>query len=304
MARSTIQISDPLVTSVPWVTKIGHELTFLPKQRFTKKQVKNIFDGDADDTYYDILRSRKSLLREELWTHDGLYDELMIDCGAIEVTSFPSKSWKEHLNFNQVIRTAAEKCKLVPQTDWCPGGGGHHHIDMGTLAQVDNLFRIVAARPYLAWMFLHPEDAKNGLTLNTWFAAHNSYDYENEYCYWVGDLKGMYPAGRGSCITYRCGTNEWRAFDSAVDMEMQIEHTAFIQALVGFSKKTATKAKRSQLFSSVAEAITLRTEYATDFDKCAKEFLEFIELIGLPKNRYEKYIDMYLKPRLDWGVPK
>jgi hypothetical protein len=41
--------------------------------------------------------------------------------------------------------------------------------------------------------------------------------------------------------------------------------------------------------------------YAKDLDRCIKEFKELIEMLGLPWEHYEGFVDQNLRPQFAWG---
>lgn len=298
---------DPLIKSTPWVTKIGHEMTFLFNDKFTALTKRKISNGDYCPVYnrkqFQALSKYRFLLKD----NNVVYDRCYTDDHVIEVTSKPIKSWTTFINWNKKIRKFAENANLTPEVDWVGGGMGHHHIDFQEPKVLDNLFRIVAARPYLAWIFVHPSDKQNAISIASWFINYKTkwfwYEYSGLY-FSTSAYNDRYPSGRGPVMTVRdnyCNkTIEWRGFDAAVDMEMQVEHTAFLQALVKHAQDTATVEKKTQLFKSVKAAKKLLDDYATNFDKCANDFYEFIEVLGLPKERYERYVETNLKARINW----
>lgn len=298
---------DPLIKQVPWVTKIGHELTFVPTKRFTASEKNEIIAGEHYWNGYDnLVTSKVCSLRSSAAHKNIMYNSIHNDCGCVEITSKPIASWKTFINWNVKVRDVAKDIALTNKLDWLAGGMGHHHIDYQLPHVNDNLFRIVAERPYLAWMFVDPEDTKNCRSVASWFIEyeHNRLTgcfrtyFDPRVC-WNDEY--LRPSGRLCCLSDRGETIEWRAFDSAEDMTMQIEHTAFLQALVGYAKKTATpktvKQQKEGMFKSVKHAEDTLKRYQ-DPSLCAKEFIEFIEIIGLPTARYRRYIDMNLKPRL------
>jgi hypothetical protein len=296
-------LEDPLAKKVEWVTKIGHELTFLPKRRFTNDVRRRVANTDADIplVYDDHQNALLLRMHNNINYHDIYVDRVYSDDAVIEVVSHPTKSWIEFLTWNENVRDIAKKIGLVPEVDWVGGGMGHHHLDWMSAKVRDSLFRLVAGRPYLGWLFVHPSDKINAVSIASWFIdiEQNNYGlhFDTDSC----NSCKSYPYGRGQVLTCRDQTIEWRGFDSAIDMEMQVEHTAFIQALVGYAKKIARpRASTSKLFSSVREAETLLLNY-TNVDKCTANFFELLKLLGLPKKRYERYIDLYLKPRIEWG---
>lgn len=301
---------DPLIKQVKWVTKIGHELTFLPTHRFSKITKAHVFsehdmDSSYSDQYWDIVDICVSKMRQKTYASNIEHDSIHNDCGCIEISSRPLESWGSFVKWNSDVRNIAYENKMTHKLNWNAGGMGHHHMDQLNSAVTDRLFRVVAQHPYLAWMFVDPEDTKNCKTIAKWYLEYHRHEQEG---YFVPCASGAYdyPSGRCVCLSFRdwYDTIEWRAFDSAEDMQMQIEHTAFLQALVGYAIKTATnKTSREYnmpMFKNAAAARRILKKYQ-DPDLCAKEFLEFIELIGLPKDRYERYIDMNLRPRLEMG---
>ncbi len=236
------------------------------------------------------------------------YNACYQDSEAIEVTSAPLESWKEFIAWNKSVRSAASKVKWTPEIDWLGGGMGHHHIDFQPPAVLDNLFRIVAERPYLAWVFVHPSDKKNAVSLASWYIDlcemknHPWWASSNSLAFRSDVFKNKYPLGRGNVLTIRNHGNtiEWRGFDAAVDMKMQVEHTAFLQALVGYAKRTAKTVKRAKLFTSNAEAKEVLHVHASSFKRCEKGFYELLKILGLPKSRYESYVETNLITRLEW----
>jgi hypothetical protein len=302
-------VIDPLIKATPWVTKIGHEMTFLPTKQFSDHIKCTITDGiDKDITYDRHQKFQHKSYTKLLKDNNVVYDKCHRDDHVIEVSSKPIKSWTSFISWNKKIRALAKQVNLTPEVDWVGGGMGHHHIDYQEPAVLDNLFRIVAARPYLGWIFVHPSDKKNAVSLASWFIDLKTkrYWYEQGNLYFGSSVhEHIYPSGRGNVLSVRpdylrCKTIEWRGFDSAVDMKMQIEHTAFLQALVKHAQDTATVEKKTQLFKSVKVAKKLLDDYASDFDKCAKDFYEFIEVLGLSKERYERYVETNLKARIEW----
>jgi hypothetical protein len=301
---------DPLIKQVKWVTSIGHELTFLPTKEFSVRTQKAVFNiGTCDDDYYEEVERCVDVIRAKTRSGRIKRNDVHNDCGCIEISSEPLKNWKTFESWNNRVRKIAYTNGMTHKLSWNAGGMGHHHIDMQKDEVVDNLFKIVAARPYLSWMFVDPEDTKNCQTIASWYLhRHLMTNSFFGICdsYFDPRIGGnhSWPAGRGVSLSHRGDTIEWRAFDSAEDMTMQIEHTAFLQALVAYAQKTASLQyvqtyDTLHLFKNVTEAKKLLKKYQ-DPELCAKEFLEFIELIGLPKDRYERYIDMNLKPRLAW----
>jgi len=298
---------DPLIKSTPWVTKIGHEMTFLLDDKFTALTKRKISNGDYCPVYnrkqFQALSKYRFLLKD----NNVMYDKCYTDDHVIEVTSEPIKSWTTFINWNKKIRKLAENADLTPEVDWVGGGMGHHHIDFQEPEILDNLFRIVAARPYLAWIFVHPSDKKNAVSLASWFLEYKTdipWYMSGDLYFSASSYNCIYPEGRGNVISvrniYLHPTIEWRGFDAAIDMEMQVEHTAFLQALVKYAQDTATLAKKAKLFKSKKAALKVLTDYATNFDKCVNDFYEFIEVLGLPKERYERYVETNLKARINW----
>ena len=298
---------DPLIKSTPWVTRIGHEMTFLPAYNFTNFIKKKISNGEHN-LYYERKQHKAYIEYNKLLKDNKVkYDKYYKDFHVIEIASEPIKSWTIFINWNKKIRTLAKKVNLTPDIDWVGGGMGHHHIDYQEPAVLDNLFRIVAARPYLAWIFIHPSDKKNAISLASWFIDVNTkceWYERSPLCFITYKYNNIYPLGRGNVLSIRCSfynkTIEWRGFDAAVDMKTQVEHTAFLQALVKHAQDTSSVKKKTRLFKSVKAAKKLLDDYATNFDKCAEDFYEFIEILGLPKERYERYVDTNLKARIEW----
>ena len=301
---------DPLIKATPWVTRIGHEMTFLPTIKISINEKNTVLSTILNSTYL-VYKKKLEKLRIK-------YDKLLqikkikhhkcyIDNHVVEITSEPIKSWTAFINWNKEIRKLAKQVNLTPEVDWVGGGMGHHHIDYQEPAVLDNLFRIVAARPYLAWIFVHPSDKINAISLASWFVdikSKHSWFEKSPLYFSPSSFNYIYPEGKGQVISvrdnYHYKTIEWRGFDAAVDMKMQVEHTAFLQALVKYAQDTATTKKRTGLFKSVKVAKKLLNDYATDFDKCAEDFYKLIKVLGLPKERYERYVETNLKFRIEW----
>jgi len=323
--------SDPLC-KMKWHTDIGHELTFLPKAPVKHRELKtalcdyNSFPTDIERKYMDDIDDIVERIGDKFLAKDIPTHRLMRDVHCVEVSSDLLTSWQELVVWNEMVRYEAGKLKLKPEVDWIGGGMGHQHIDLMVGLEAANLFRLVAARPYLAWVFLTYEDDKNAVTHASRYLVNEDFEL-SEKLYFTPDNDDFYIFNgkdanhfydhrdatneRGCVLTYRNGgshwepeTIEWRAFDAAPTIEQQIEHTAFLQALVGHAKKQKTLLK--PVLSSVNEAKGLLKRYGQGsraFDRSAKEFLAFIKELGLPTSRYEKYVETNLRQRIAHGNP-
>lgn len=303
-------LRDPLVTSTPWVTRIGHELTFMPRGPFSEEAARST--AYRDGPVWDKVIIARDLLRACQWPgRETTY--ITTDSSCIEVThDTPAKSWRELLSWNYHVRRHADAVGLTPQVDYHGGGMGHHHIDIPENPAVTiALFRFLAARPYLAWLFVNPADYINAGTCNSWWHEHrNSYRATRKMpgrYFLLGrmgcdDRYGVaLPEGRGYALTLRLNytdTIEWRAFDSAATMEEQIEHTAFLQRLVGYAM-AHPDASREPLYLSDEDAKDGLKQHR-QYRRCVAGVRQTMDTLGLPMERYEKYLTN-IRYRLLWG---
>lgn len=317
---------DELIKTVPWVTKIGHEMTFMPKKKFSERMWKAFtksYRTSAEESergeYFQHLYYLEDDFSDMINKKKIHRDCCSTDDHCIEISSEPIKNWKSFISWNNKVRAIADNVGLTPEIEDFGGGMGHHHIDAQNDDVRDFLFRFLAERPYLAWIFTHPSDVQNAQSIAQWFLAFKDVRDSRFTAFAVDEA---YPGGRGAMMTCRNDTIEWRAFDAAIDIEMQIEHTSFLQALVGYAKKNATNCeyetvwRKSEyywesthqvkifkpLFKSIAAARNVLKKHQ-DYETCVAGFAADLKTLGLPKHRYERYLQN-IAARIEWKTAR
>jgi hypothetical protein len=150
---------------------------------------------------------------------------------------------------------------------------------------------------------MNPYDKINAISIAEWFCNIKFNSTASWFsCYAMNNK----PLNRGVVLTQRelsssVKTLEWRAFDMPKNLSEQIEHTAFLQALVDYAKRTSKRGiKDDKLFSSVTNARVTLNKYK-NYNVCYNDFKDFCLILNLPFDRYEKYLTSNLKDRIELG---
>lgn len=256
-----------------WKYKAGVEMTFQKKVKTVKKLERW---QDSEDYYSD---------RESFFAR-GLDAKCDPDC--IEVPTCILKSW-EHAKqeIDKTLSAAKEKKLIAKNKGISTGGGGHVHVSgMKSLVKVA-IQRDMQNRPYVPWFFADPDttsQCNSACVANGFDGLYSSWDkiVENPTAYTRHYNKFIH-------TNLHCyyGTVEFRFFDCFMSWEQYEESLAFAQA---YCKWIAEKVKQGKRFNvKIRNHGDVLKQY-NDYDKCLKEFKELIENIGLPWNRYKKYI--------------
>ena len=81
---------DPLIKKAPWVTKIGHELTFMPTKKFSNYIKKCVSDRNENmvGSYQTHLNRLIHNLKSHLYDNNIDYNDCYKDDACIELLSY------------------------------------------------------------------------------------------------------------------------------------------------------------------------------------------------------------------------
>ena len=267
------EYSNPLTS---WKYKAGVEMTFQKKVR-TAGGLRRWIDGSL---YLD-----NNFLRDK-----GLNAGYDPDC--IEVPTCILNSWGHAKQEIDKALAAAKERKLIAKNKGIStGGGGHVHVSgMKTLVKIA-IQRDMQNRPYVPWFFADPDTTTQCNSadvdghINCWYMALNgSWDKvaknPNKFCYQVNKFIHTYLHGGYKTV-------EFRFFDCFSSWEQYEESLAFAQAYCKWIEKKVGQGKKFPV--KIKNRRDVLEKY-NDYDKCLKEFKELIADIGLPWNRYKKYV--------------
>ena len=192
------------------------------------------------------------------------------DPGVVEIPSSVLKGWNEVVEFYSLVMRRARRHSCRQESPHTTGGGGHIHISTRRWPEesevVDDktnaLQAYVTDRPWISWAFNDPSDNITAVVGN----SGNWYDRQ--------------PAIRDSYDNV-----EFRFFDSAENINEQIEHVAF--ALKLLSVRAPVRDARSR-----APRMSL-TQALKGWETTIQEF-------GLPWNLYRRY-SKNIRTRFEFG---
>lgn len=260
-----------------WKYKAGVEMTF-------QKKVKTLNGLNG------LMRwiEGSGAYQDRVFLNDrGINASYDPDC--IEAPTCILKSWGHAKQEIDKILSVAKERKLIAKNEGIStGGGGHVHVSgMKTLVKIA-IQRDMQNRPYVPWFFADPDTTTQ---CNSARISEGSFGGLNHH--WDKIVK------HPTAYTYQCnkfihtnlhyhyGTVEFRFFDCFMNWEQYEESLAFAQAYCKWIAKKVEQGKRFDV--KIRNREDVLKQY-NDYDKCLKEFKELIENIGLPWNRYKKYI--------------
>lgn len=278
-----------LSKEVRWATQIGIELTFV------KKDVKDM--GDRRWGVPKWNQEAACVLKGRLDTKGVRYFNCGTDPGCVEVSSRILRGWGSTKKWYEAVCAEADKLDLTTFHPKVMGGAGHIHMGGMKFPMAVSMLRDMAARPYVGWALLDPNDDINANSLAS-ASSHSlfgcafkkrfsSYDYlyRNTVLTWNGTYK----------------TVEWRAFDAAADWEIQEQQVAIVQRYAALFKERdyyvhgypSDQLERGRFLTE------WRDKYKKNLDLSIRGFREFIEHdLCLPWADYEWFVERNLVPKL------
>jgi hypothetical protein len=248
------------------------------------------------------------------------------DPGCAEISSKRFLGWSEVEQWTKFVRIAASLVGCVPRILDCPSSSGMGHIHVGKITdeEVTWMMRDMMMRPYLSWNFLPSKYSGWGSAepLVKWFIlkpllrkivkkrvlddsdvpkykneirsvrSHDSiiYDVFNRRAN-VEEKNAFLPVVKHYFIRWSefYKTVEFRGFEAALNDDEQEEHFAFVHAYIRYVRQKMKDGipPGDIEFTNTKEAIHFLSSFGI-YDAC-DEFMNFIEELGLPMERYQHY---------------
>lgn len=282
-----------------WGTKAGVELTFQPP--FKKLSELNEWDDYSPERNRTIGRLEQAL-------PDSLYWACTDDPDCIEIPTRPLKSWEDAKSVITQIIAAAKAEKLVAKCKVSTGGGGHVHVGLPKGMKGEKIvaaaIRDMQNRPYVTWMFADPDTttqaanqwehvvaAKSALENPHWcdgfYNQHWGMSWK-DLCERLKTCHGTFSNRNKRCpVSSRpIPTMEFRFFDCFMEWERYEESLAFAQAYTAWIKN---RIKAEDDFPVLVKNHRNLMQY-NDYYRCIEEFKQLIEQLGLPWERYKRYV--------------
>ena len=316
--------SNPL--GLKWIDA-GIELTYVHPGE--TKGDNNYFIEDGKLSYYDHesgysihggKRSYYGTSSDMKKVHDKVWDGpkgcLSSDPGCVEWSTPVLRSWKEAKAAWEYGHMLAEMFGLREEVEHLGGGMGHIHIACTDDQVIKAIKTDMFFRPYVAWAFCHPSAIHfcspaylRPLSVPIGLGIIPNQNLQTMKFIDV-NITIQYPSSaygtRNSSKTL-----EFRFFNSADSWEEQYRNLAFVQRYVQFMTEKVKQKRQLPCASAKHEnwdrrihhslRYLVRTQYEDDVERCAREFKEFIEVLGLPFEDYESLINENLRPQFEWG---
>lgn len=261
----------------PWKYKAGVEMTFQKKVKTINGLRRWIDYGH----YLDVIFLRDKGL-------NAGYDPY-----CIEAPTRILKSWGHaKQEIDKALKAAKERKLIAKNKGVSTGGGGHVHVSgMKTLVKIA-IQRDMQNRPYVPWFFADPDTTTQCNSADVddhinccWYTALNaSWDKvaknPRRYCFQTDKFIHTHLHGGYKTV-------EFRFFDCFMSWEQYEESLAFAQAYCKWIEKKVGHGKKFPV--KIKNRRDVLKQY-NDYDKCLKEFKKLIADIGLPWNRYKKYV--------------
>lgn len=286
---------------VKFAKKIGIELTFIPKV-----VVPELDESPHNYGWHKLTKFYKAAaVAEKLRGANKIY----CDPGCIEYPSPILKDWKTTQEWFEGATDLGKMMELVTTHPKQENGMGHIHISCNAYERSMMIFESVF-RPYLSWLFASPisqEFCRS--TLGSFLRSGTDYcvvprkGCDHEY----HGNSGVWSRFVAFAPRSDLDTMEIRMFDSAKDWRQQEEHVAFAQRLYALAMKRKPGETILDGFPVVhsndrLKLLQFRMDcYRNSIDLCIREYKELIETLGLPWNRYKRYIDKNLVPAFEHG---
>lgn len=272
----------------PWKYKAGVEMTFqrnCKTDRSFQKWSESAFWGDG-------------LCRDKITLRNSIPSELVVrvehDPDCIEAPTKVLKSWVDAKEtISTILDCAAAKKFIAKNKGFSTGGGGHVHV-----SGMDNLTKCAALRdmqnrPYVPWFFADPDTTTQCNSVQT--TPSPFYWRDQAYAAlldpWSKIVKGAkkynWSWKYAHTRIHPSGTFEFRFFDCFMEYERYEESLAFAQAYMQWIAGLVRKGKKFDV--SIIKRSDLLDKY-DDYARCLEEFQELVETVGLPWDRYKKYI--------------
>lgn len=300
-----------LTKKVPWVFPAGIELTWLPKnyEVLHKKQGEE-WNGPLQSQLNRDARSFNNIARKLELELEHVHN----DCGhCVEAPTTILKSWSVFkTTYNNASKIAAS-LNLVPNLDYAVSGMGHIHV--GGLTNREKLWALkdMANRPYVSWALVHPSDDINARPLA--LQVVRNFDRSVPSSWWEDRCVPKNPKPFASYeddlnlpfwknFIFRTNANvtvEWRAFDAPTNWDEQVRQMALVQAYFAYVRRGAEGDYPTVKFYHDREEQPKEWLKSWTLDQAAQGWKMFIEMLGLPIEEYEYWIDQNMTPRFEWG---
>lgn len=271
-----------------WKYKAGIEMTFQKKCK-TKSQL----DAWVRDFYLDFgskeravrtIHTDKRAMRTRLVR--SLYSRAHGDPDCLECPTKILTSWPDaKRTIKRILKVASEIPLVAKNRKISTGGGGHVHVSgMDELTKYA-VVRDMQNRPYVPWFFADPDTTNQAnsvesqeipLLAMSWHAILNELERRSFST----------PKFIHSNI-HEYGTIEFRFFDCFMSYDRYEESLAFAQAYVAW---IAQRVRNKDVFPvNIHNQRDLLKQY-NDYHRCVREFKQLIQDVGLPWERYKRYL--------------
>ena len=271
------------------------------------------------NTYWGLADEMRKTHRL-LW--DGAKGVLDNDPGCVEWSTPVLHSWEEAKAAWEYGHTLSEMYGLVEEHETIGGGMGHIHVECSDDRLMHAIKTDMFFRPYVAWAFCHPsaiEYCAPHYRRNTRVPSGITFTNHSPFNRLTDSSISKYTDINITCQSSNSNfgtkqetrTLEFRFFNSASTWEEQYRNLAFVQRYVQHMAKVI-KDRPVPCTSAIAVAAdeylfhkalrhTVEQQFGKNFDRCAKEFEDFIKVLGLPFEDYESLIEENLRPQFEWG---
>jgi hypothetical protein len=245
---------------------IGIELTGVPEVPYDNPIEMN---GFMQINWDRGMRERNSVRRSlpKPWR-----SKAHIDMHCLEVPSPILNTYQQAKNFFQITRRAMLKNGLKPHHPDVVCGGGHIHVGVMDPVLKQHVYNDICRRPWLPWIFSQPDEE--------WSCNNRRNDGELA-CAWLKDYS--------VCLT-GYNTIEFRFFEAALNWREQWDHIDFVLRYMRYMKTTLP------IIYPPLQSFRNLTQ-----QDCITAFRKLLGALGLPYNRYEKYVKRNLLPRWELG---
>lgn len=259
----------------PWVSKIGIEFTYLPKDVAEWQRV------GYSSREEEAIRINGILQRAGI----PIWNSAHFDDFAFEIASIP-------LTSVEILRTYRLKLdqimlgllKFTTHHKKYTTGGGHINID-ATASRVTKILNDMAWRPYIGWIFSEPEDTDTTASATTYWQH-----WEQR---WITDPDYYCNSCRADCFSAR--RIELRFFEMAKDWPELEAQVAWVQSYLHWLK-------RNKISKFKPNKPTL-TEYLGQFSltRSIREFRAMLKELNLPYSRYKEFVERNMVTRYEFG---
>lgn len=303
-----------------WKSTVGLELTYISPNELKTNDDRFLLANGTTIQYYEVGLEMKEI-HDVLW--NGPKGAIDSDPGCVEWSTPVLHSWDEAKAAWEHGHLLAEMHDLIEEDENVAGGAGHIHVECKDKGIAHAILIDIFCRPYIAWAFCHPSAIRYCSPLHATgyqlvplgIPILGEIDFRT-FKYSVVNLHSQYPNLNFGTSHYS-DSLEFRMFNMAPDWDTQYLHLAFVQRYVEYITEKIKKNgimpclsvhRTNNEYSSQSNYLLMdalkwnvHQAYAKDIDRCIKEFKELIEMLGLPWEHYEGFVEQNLRPQFAWG---